>query len=162
MASGYAMLAAALVAGATPAAASDYVLIRKEIAVARSADAVWARIGGYCAIAEWLKLKCEMLSGKGDVGTVRQLNGEVEEPMVARTARSYTYGQTKGAMAAFAYHGTLAVEPAGTGSSRIVYTLFYDAALMASDEMRKSQFDRLGARFQGAIEQMKTLSEAQG
>jgi hypothetical protein len=28
--------------------------------------------------------------------------------------------------------------------------------------MRKSQFDRIGARFQGAIEQMKTLSEAQG
>ncbi len=81
--------------------------------------------------------------------------------MVASTAHSYTYGQTAGGMASFAYNGTLAVEPAGTGKSRIVYTLIYDAALMPSDEVRKAQFDRINPRFQGAIETMKALAEAE-
>jgi hypothetical protein len=151
----------ALMAAAAPAAASDYVVIRKEILVDRSADAVWKRVGGYCAIAEWLKVKCEIVSGAGDVGTIRRLNDTTLEPMVASTAHSYTYGQTAGGMATFAYNGTLAVEPAGTGKSRIVYTLIYDAALMPSDDVRKAQFDRINPRFQGAIETMKALAEAE-
>jgi hypothetical protein len=136
-------------------------VIRKEILVDRSADAVWKRVGGYCAIAEWLKVKCEIVSGAGDVGTIRRLNDATLEPMVASTAHSYTYSQTAGGMTSFAYNGTLAVEPAGTGKSRIVYTLIYDAALMPSDEVRKAQFDRINPRFQGAIETMKALAEAE-
>lgn len=155
-----AALASALTMAAVPAPASDYVVIRKEILVDRSADAVWKRVGGYCAIAEWLNLKCEIVSGSGDVGTIRRLNDTTLEPMVARTPHSYTYSQTAGGMAGFAYNGTLAVEPAGTGKSRIVYTLIYDAALMPSDEVRKAQFDRINPRFQGAIETMKALAEA--
>jgi hypothetical protein len=145
---------------AMPASAADYVVIRKEIKVDRAADTVWQRIGGFCAIGEWLKLTCEMTAGKGDVGSVRRLNGEIVEPMVGRTARSYTYGQTSGAMAGFDYHGTLAVEPAGPQRARILYTIVYDAALMPSDAVRKAQFDRIGPRFQGAVEAMKTLAEA--
>ena len=156
-----AALASALIIASTPATASDYIVIRKEILVDRSADAVWKRVGGYCAIAEWLKLKCEIVSGTGDVSTIRRLNGTTLEPMVASTPHSYTYSQTAGGMASFAYNGTLAVEPAGTGKSRIVYTLIYDAALMPSDEARKAQFDRINPRFQGAIETMKALAEAE-
>ncbi|CUS43363.1 MAG: SRPBCC family protein [Pseudomonadota bacterium] len=157
-----AALASALMMAAAPAQASDYVVIRKEILVDRPADAVWKRVGGYCAIAEWLKLKCEIVSGSGDVGTIRRLNDTTVEPMVASTPHSYTYSQTAGGMAGFAYNGTLAVEPAGTGKSRIVYTLIYDAALMPSDEVRKAQFDRINPRFQGAVETMKALAEAKG
>ena len=156
-----AALASALIIASTPAAASDYIVIRKEILVDRSADAVWKRVGSYCAIAEWLKLKCEIVTGTGDVGTIRRLNDVTLEPMVASTPHSYTYSQTAGGMASFAYNGTLAVEPAGTGKSRIVYTLIYDAALMPSDEVRKAQFDRINPRFQGAIETMKALAEAE-
>ena len=155
-----AALPALLIGAAAPAAAADYVVIRKEILVDRPADAVWRRIGDYCAIAEWLKLTCEIRSGSGDVGTVRRLNGVTEEPMIARTAYSYTYGQTAGGMAAFDYHGTLAVAPAGPRQSRIVYTLIYDSALMPSDDVRKAHYERIGPRFQGAIETMKALAEA--
>lgn len=149
-----------LIAPATPAVVADYVVIRKEILVDRPADAVWQRVGDYCAIGAWMKLKCEIVSGAGDVGTVRRLNDITVEPMIARTPYSYTYGQTAGGMADFAYHGTLAVEPAGAKQSRIVYTLIYDAALMPSDEVRKAQFERIGPRFQSAIETMKAMAEA--
>lgn len=155
------VLAGVLLIGAVPACASDYVVVRKEILVDRPAETVWQRVGGFCAIADWLKLTCEMASGSGDVGSVRRLNNELEEPMFGRTALSYTYGQTKGAMAGFDYHGTLAVEPAGPARARIVYTIVYDAARMPSDAVRKAQFERIGPRFQGAVEAMKKLAEAQ-
>jgi hypothetical protein len=157
------LLAAALAigaAGSSPAAASDYILVRKEIRVDRPADIVWQRVGSYCGIGDWLKLKCVLLSGTGDVGSVRQLNGEIEEPMVGRTERSYTYAQTRGAMAGFQYHGTLAVEPAGATAAKVIYTITYDAALMPSDAVRKEQYDRIGPRFQAAIEAVKALAEA--
>jgi len=155
-----ALTALALTAAATPAGAADYVVIRKEILVERPADAVWQRVGDYCAIGEWLKLKCELVSGTGDVGSVRRLNDTTLEPMIARTGHSYSYGQTAGGMAGFAYNGTLAVEPVDAARSKIVYTLIYDAALMPSDAVRKAQFERIGPRFQGAIETMKALAEA--
>ena len=155
-----AMFALALALAASPAAASDYVVIRKEILVDRPADAVWLRVGGFCAIAEWLKVKCEIIGGRGGVGTVRQLNGSTIEPMVGSTPLSYTYAQTAGGMAGFDYHGTLAVEWAGPKRSRIVYTLVYDAALMSSEDVRRAQYTRISTRFQGAIETMKALAEA--
>ena len=145
----------------SPASASNYVVVRREILVERPADTVWQRIGSYCAISEWLKVKCTIIAGNGGVGTVRQLNGITLEPMVGSTPLSYTYDQTTGNMAALNYHGTLAVEPVGARRSRIVYTLVYDAGSISSEATRKAQFDRISARFQGAIETMKELAEAQ-
>lgn len=155
------LLAACLAATAIPATAADYITIRREAEVDRPADVVWKRVGAnYCSISEWLGMTCEIISGQGDVGTVRKLNGETIEPMVAKTPHSYTYGQTAGGMAKFAYNGTLAVEPLGAKRSKIIYTLIYDADLMPSDEARKAQFDRLNPRFQGAVDKMKALAEA--
>ena len=145
----------------TPAVAADYVTIRKEVTVARPADAVWARIGDYCGIAEWMKVTCTYVSGNGDVGTVRTLNNAtVLEPMVAKTARSYTYVQTQGNLAHAAYHGTLAAEPDGPRRTRLVYTLFYDQAALASDALRASEHARLDKRFLDLLTEMKRLAEA--
>lgn len=156
-------LATALVLLATtaPAAAADYVMIRKEVTVERPADAVWKRIGDYCAIAEWMGTTCAYVSGAGDVGTVRALNNAtVLEPMVAKTARSYTYSQTQGNLAHAAYHGTLAAEPDGANRTRLVYTLFYDQAALASDALRSSERTRIDGRFGGLLVTMKKLAES--
>ena len=155
------LLILALGVVAAPTAASNYVVVRREILVERPADTVWQRVGSYCAIGEWLKVKCAIIAGNGGVGTVRQLNGATIEPMVGSTPLSYTYAQTFGNMAALNYHGTLAVEPVGARRARIVYTLVYDAASLPTEAARKAQSDRIGARFQSAIETMKELAEAQ-
>jgi len=142
------------------ASAADYVTIRNEVTVEKSADAVWKRVGSYCAIAEWLQVSCEYVSGDGGPGTVRALvNGATLEPMVAWTAHSYTYWQTRGNMQAATLHGTLAVEPVAANRSRLSYTLFYDQAAMPSDEVRKSERERLNKRFRAALETMKQLVE---
>jgi len=140
--------------------AADYVVIQRQVNVNRPAAAVWKRVGDYCAIAEWLKVTCDYASGSGEIGSVRRINGANLEPMVAKTEFSYTYWQTAGNMAPMAYHGTLAVEQDGADKSKLVYTLFYDQAAMASDATRASERERLTSRFQAALDTMKTLAEA--
>ena len=57
-----------------------YTTIPLEIDVNRPAAEVWARIGKYCDIAEWLQIPagCKMLSGaEGEVGSVRSVANEV-------------------------------------------------------------------------------------
>jgi hypothetical protein len=154
------MVAMVLACMGSVARAADYVVITREATVNRPAADVWKRVGGYCAIAEWLKVECKMTSGTGSVGSVRELNGATVEVMVAETPLSYTYWQTTGNMAPTKYHGTLAVESTGKGTSKLIYTLFYDASAMASDAVRASEHERLSTRFQGAIDTMKGLAEA--
>jgi hypothetical protein len=160
----YGWLGAAIVcaglAFTQPAHAADYAVVRNEITVARPADAVWAKIGDYCAIGDWMKIKCAYESGSGDVGTARKLADAIVEVMVARTSHSYAYVQTVGNMAAMTYHGNLAVEPVDKKTSKIVYTLVYDQSGLPSDEARKTMTDRLAARFLQAVHTMKSIAEA--
>jgi hypothetical protein len=149
-----------VISGATLMHAADYVVIQRQVEVNRSAADVWKRVGGYCAIADWLKVSCDYVSGSGEVGSIRRINGTNLEPMVAKTNYSYTYWQTVGNMAPMSYHGTLAVEPESANKSKLVYTLFYDQAAMPSDAVRASEQERLTQRFQGALDMMKSLAEA--
>jgi hypothetical protein len=145
---------------AVPAFAADFVVIRETLDVARPVDVAWQRVGGFCAIGDWLKVSCDYATGSGDVGTMRRLvSGTIVEVMVARTPYSYTYLQTDGTMAATRYHGTLAAEAAGA-RTRLVYTLVYDQSALASDALRASEHARLEARFGGALAAMKSLIEA--
>ena len=151
-------LGAALLLAAIPARAADYSVITLTANVARPADLVWSRIGGYCDITKWLGPNCVISQGAGDVGTIRLLNdGSVTEIMVAKTARSYTYTQPN---TAILYPGTLAVEPVDAAHSRIVYTLFYDQAPLATAEAQAANRAQRSSRFQGAVDKMKELAEA--
>ena len=66
---------------ATPHAAAraepDYVTIRMEIDVNKSAADTWAKVGGYCDISQWFSttrpLTCAVTSGDGGIWTVRAL-----------------------------------------------------------------------------------------
>ena len=82
------MFLSASLVGAQP----EYVTIKMEIDVARPANEVWAKIGDYCGISEWLEIDCEITSGDGGIGTVRSLaGGRITEVMVAQSDRSYGY-----------------------------------------------------------------------
>jgi hypothetical protein len=146
---------------AMPAAAAvDFVVVRREIAVARPAAAVWSAVGAdYCSIRVWLSMTCAITKGDGGIGATRLLNGMTEEVMVANSPMSYTYLQTVGGRASYNYHGTLSVEPgANARSSKIVYTLVYDQGAM-DEKTRNDTRTGLETRFQGAVESMKKLVE---
>lgn len=143
---------------ALPAQAADYAVIHLNIAVNRPAEAVWAKVGDYCAISNWLKVKCDITSGSGDVGTIRNIDGKIPEIMVGKTPLSYSYAQPASPIF---YHGVLEVRPVDAGHSQIFYTLMYDQAPLATPEAQEANRKSRTTRFQGAIEAMKASAEAQ-
>jgi hypothetical protein len=137
-----------------------YITIPLEIDVNRPVAEVWARIGKYCDIAEWLPIAagCKMLSGtEGEVGSVRSVANEV---LVGKTQYSYTYTQTVRAGRPYnLYHGTLEARPVTDKTSKIVYTLMYDNSMLPDDAAREKDKASRTALFQRAMVNMKTLAE---
>jgi len=137
-----------------------YTTIPLEIEVSKPAADVWARIGKYCGIAEWLPVvkSCKMLSGiEGEVGSVRSVANEV---LVGKSQYSYTYTQTPREGRPYnLYHGTLEVRPVTDKTSKIVYTLMYDNSMLPDDAAREKDKAARTAMFTGAIQNMKTLAE---
>ncbi len=164
-------LATALISLALPAAAQntapaptgynspapEWVDIHFEQAVDKPAALVWSKVGGYCQIELWFGTKCAITSGTGDVGTIRQLNGTLNELMVAKTPLSYAYSQPASPIYV---HGNFSLEVVDTSHSKIVYDVIYDAAPLKTPEAKQAEFNRRKARFQAGIDKMVQLSDA--
>ena len=153
-----AVLGLSLHAGA--AAAADYAVVNLHTDVDQPVDVVWRKVGGYCDIAAWLKVSCDLTSGTGDVGTMRHLTvrgNAIDEILVGRTAHSYTYTQPN---TTILYHGTLQVVPNGKGHSRILYTLIWDQSADGSDEAKAKDRDGRTRAFTNALASMKAIAEA--
>jgi len=149
--------AALLALMAMPAMAADYTSFTLSTVVNATPEKAWAKIGGFCAIHDWLGTTCETTGN--DVGSIRKLNnGAVTEMMVAKTPFSYTYIQPLNP--SNLYHGTLAVEPAGAGKSRINYTFLYDAEPLGDDAARAKAKQQRTDRFNQALAKMKEMAEA--
>lgn len=162
----FAAAAMALLAGTAGAATPEWNTILLEKVVDRTPDQVWAKIGPYCAIQQWLKLKsCVVTAGNGvSVGTNRRLNGKTDEIMVAATPYSYSYAQQPSDIqptSPIFYHGTLAVEPLDRGrKTKIVYTLFYDISGLTPEQKAADRANRT-QHFGEGLEIMKQMVEAQ-
>lgn len=163
---GFALAAASFAQGPPPGAAAaanviehpTYISIPLEIEVNKPAAEVWARVGKYCDIGEWLQIPCTITSGKdGEFGAVRSVGGEV---LVGKTAMSYTYTQTvKEGRAYNLYHGTLEAVPLTPTTSKLVYTLVFDNSMLADDAAREKDKQQKSATFMRALQNMKTLAE---
>ena len=140
-------------------ASPTYATIPLEIEVNRPAAEVWARVGKYCDIGEWLQLaSCTITSGRdGEVGAVRSVANEV---LVGRTELSYTYAQAPREGRPYdLYHGTLEARPVTATTSKLVYTLVYDNSMLADDAARQADRERRVTTFTRALQNMKTLAE---
>jgi hypothetical protein len=163
------LLAAALAAIATTAQAqtmpqtpqpADWTTITLTADIAKPADVAWEKIGGndWCAIAKYLDIKsCDIVSGKGELGSVRKINGTIVENVVARTAHSYTYAQP---FTPIFYHGTLAVEPVDKTHSKLIYSLIWNQTAVGDAAAQAAARDSRRTRFQAAVDKMKAAAEA--
>jgi hypothetical protein len=137
-----------------------YISIPMQIDVNKPAAAVWARVGKFCDIGEWLRIAtgCTITSGNdGAFGAVRTVGGEV---LVGETPTSYTYTQTpKDGRPYNLYHGTLEIRPVTATTSRLYYTLFYDNSMLADDAARAKDIQGKTTTFTGALQNMKILAE---
>lgn len=156
------LITVALIAfAATASAAPDYRTINMEIDVSKPAAEVWARVGGFCDISTWLDLDCKVVSGDGGIGTVRSLaNGRIVEIMVGKTDLSYGYTQpTKEGAFYNLYHGFMEARPVTRRTSKIIYTLFYDASDKPDEAAKQADMMQRRTRFEAALKKMKQIAE---
>ena len=150
-------------AAAPPPPAPTYTSLVLELTINRPAAAVWAEVGGYCKISEWLGTTCAITSGKdGELGAVRVLNnGAVIEILAAKTPLSYTYTQPVRVGVPYnLYHGTLEVQPVTANTSKLLYSFVYDNAMLANDEARAAERKARTDRFMAGMVKMKAMAEA--
>ena len=150
-----------LLATALVSAQPEYVTIEMEIDVAKPANEVWASVGGYCDITDWLGIDCELTSGDGDMGTVRALaGGRIIEILVAQTELSYGYTQPVQEGAFYnLYHGFLEARPVSANSSKLLYTLLLDVSNLADQAAKDENIARRRGSFENALARMKEIAE---
>ena len=142
-----------LLVSAAVSAQPEYVTIEMEIDVAKPATEVWAMVGGYCDISEWLGIDCELTFGDGDMGSVRALaGGRIVEIMVAQTELSYGYTQPAQEGAFYnLYHGFMEARPVSATSSKLYYTLVLDVSNLADQAAKDADIARRRATFERAL-----------
>jgi len=95
----------------------DVITIHESVLVKDSPVAVWNRIGGYCAFADWVGpvTSCVYVKGDGQLGTVRKINvegmGEIVELKSVQGPTSYTYEMTEGPLTKAKYRSTISTVP---------------------------------------------------
>ena len=144
------------------AAEPEYATVRMEIDIAKPAAQVWAKVGKYCDISEWLGLECKITSGDGGMGTVRALaGGRVLEILVAQTELSYGYTQpVKEGSFYSLYHGFMEARPVTATTSKMIYTLMLDVSDKADKAAKDEDLARRRASFEKALKKMKEIAEA--
>jgi hypothetical protein len=150
---------AAAVQAQTPQPA-DWTTMTLTADLNKPANVAWQRIGGddWCAIGKYLDVKsCDINSGKGEMGSVRTINGTIVEIVVARTPLSYTYAQP---FTPIFYHGTVAVQPASKGHSKLVYTLIWNQTAVGDAAAQAAARDSRRTRFQAAVDKMAAAANA--
>ncbi|MDO9476384.1 MAG: SRPBCC family protein [Pseudohongiella sp.] len=155
------LLAVPAILLSTTALAQEYVTIKMEVDVARSAEQTWAAVGDYCEISEWLGIDCAITSGDGGIGTVRVLaSGRITEVMVAQTPLSYGYTQpaVEGQFYNL-YHGFMEARPVDANSSKLIYTLMLDVSNLADQAAKDADVTRRRATFERALGNMKAMAE---
>ena len=151
-----ALAAVTLSAGA--ACAADFVTVPLSVTVNAPADKAWPKINGYCQIGPWFKTTCELTSGKDhEMGAVRLIAGRVTELFVANTAWSYTYSQPK---SPYDYHGTVEIQPIDKKTSKLLYTLVYDADASPGAADKAKDRENRTKQFTNLINTMKAAAEA--
>jgi len=150
-------------AGSVFAADPEYTTIELEIDIARPAEEVWAKVGGYCDIAKWLDVDCTITSGDGGMGTVRVLaGGRIIEILVAKTDLSYGYTQpVREGQFYNLYHGFMEARPVTERTSKMLYTLVYDISDKPDQAAKDADIERRRGMFTTALQNMKALAEGQ-
>ena len=155
-------LAALMLSATAVAAEPEYATVRMEIDINKPAAQVWAKVGKYCDISEWLGFDCKITSGDGGIGTVRSLGGgRILEILVAQTELSYGYTQpVKEGTFYNLYHGFMEARPVTATTSKMIYTLVLDVSDKADTSAKDADLARRRASFEKALAKMKEIAES--
>ena len=161
------LLAAAYAAQQSPGDAPlqipnpHYATMTESIVIDAPVVRVWARVGGFCDITEWMNSPewedCKYLQGDGGPGSVRSI---VNEVLVGQTQYSYTYAQPprKDTLYNLA-HGTLAAQAVSPATTRLTYTMLRDDSMLTDEAARRRDEEARRARLSAWLKNMKVLAE---
>jgi hypothetical protein len=136
-----------------------FAIVAHSVDVNRPIDETWCKIGDFADAGRFLNVSSKLVSGNGQIGSVRIVGDSILEVMVGSSRYSYTYAQVHGPMAALWYHGCLELSSLWPRSCRLTYTLIYDQTTL-DGARRSSEFERITLRFQSAAQSMKVAAEA--
>ena len=129
----------------------EYTRLQMEIEVGKPADELWAIAGGYCDISLWANIECEIVSGSGNIGTVRVLlGGAITEVMVAKTALSYGYATP-------VKEGEF--YDLSDSTSKLLYTIVYDVSDFPDQAAKNADMTRRRDQFDKFLLEIKRLTE---
>jgi hypothetical protein len=150
-----------LIAFESAIAEPEYTRLEMEIDVERSAEELWAIVGGYCDIGVWANIECEIISGDGKIGTVRVLlGGAITEVMVAQTDLSYGYTQpVEEGQFYNLYHGFMEAKPVDDNRSKLFYTIVYDVSNLPDQAAKNADMAQRRDQFDKSLLDIKTLME---
>ena len=151
-----------LIAFETAFAEPEYTRLEMEIDVEKSASELWAIVGGYCDIRVWANIECKIISGDGNIGTVRVLlGGAITEIMVAQTDLSYGYAQpVEEGQFYNLYHGFMEAKPVDEKNSKLLYTLVYDLSNFPDQAAKDADMAQRRGQFDKALKDIKALAES--
>jgi len=122
---------AAVCALASPSVAAPTAKLTRSIEVAGSPDAVWARIGPFCAIRDWHPAigSCHMDAARNPTRTLMTRDGaKFVELEVAHSdqGRSYSYAFVSSPVPVSHYVSTFSVAPSAHGGSVVTWSGAYE------------------------------------
>jgi Polyketide cyclase / dehydrase and lipid transport len=138
-----------------------YIVVAESIVIDAPVDKVWARVGGFCDITEWMNSPewedCKYLQGSGGPASVRSI---VNEVLVGKSQFSYTYAQAPRKDTPYPLpHGTLAAESLAPATTKLTYTMLRDDSMLVDDAARQKDIAGRHARLAEWLKNMKVLAE---
>jgi hypothetical protein len=160
-------LAFATAAQAQTPQPADWIQLTFTANLNKNIDVAWERMGGndLCAIQKFLDITCEVVSGKGELGSIRHVrlanaaagSPPIVENIVARSKYSYTYAQP---FTPIFYHGTMSIEALSPTTSRLHYTLIWNQAAGGDAAAQAASRTSRQTRFQAAVDKMAAAANA--
>jgi hypothetical protein len=144
-----------LFAGVAWAGVAHAIEVHQSASVKAAPEAVWEKIGGFCAIKDWHPAVKACAESEEGGATFRTLTlpdgGSIKEKLTGRTETSYTYEIVESPLPVQNYRSTLSVMAEGDGTM-IMWDGTFDAK-DASDAdaegaiagIYKAGLDRIGA-----------------
>jgi hypothetical protein len=157
----------ATAASAQTSQPADWVILNFTANLNKNIDVAWERMGGndLCAIQKFLDITCAVVSGKGELGSIRHVqlasaapgSAPIVENIVARSKYSYTYAQP---FTPIFYHGTMSIEALSPTTSRLHYVLIWNQAAGGDAAAQAASRNSRQTRFQAAVDKMAAAANA--
>lgn len=127
-----------IVAYAVPVQAANVLMVREKVMLGGSADELWAKIGGYCQIAEWHPAVKSCTEDK-DVRTLTlEDGGKIIEPKTESDGTSYAYEIKESPLPVSDYKARFSLKPKGDGKALLIWSASFGHKKGKTDDDAKA------------------------